>query len=103
MPLFICDKCNVIENTALGFYWSRNRESWTDASLNRLALCSECTPKIFADGSKTGLGKWHGKFPKEIATKETVLEIGLENFVISRPLDVLFDAQERRRILDVSG
>jgi hypothetical protein len=24
MPLFVCDECNAVENTALGHYWSRN-------------------------------------------------------------------------------
>lgn len=44
MPLFICKKCNVIENTALGSYWGV-----------KIKLCSECSR-----------GKWHNQFKKEI-------------------------------------
>ncbi len=49
MPLFACSKCNAVENTALGEYWSRIKDP----------LCSECS-------SLCG-GKWHGRFPKERA------------------------------------
>ena len=45
MPLFRCEKCKTIENTALSPY------SWTSEE----KLCSECDPRI---------GKWHNKFPK---------------------------------------
>jgi len=45
MPLFVCDKCKCIENTALSpIYWFEQKR-----------LCSECHK-----------GKWHGKFKKEI-------------------------------------
>ena len=43
MPLFVCQKCKCIENSALGSYWGQKKK-----------LCSEC---------KTG--KWHGRFKKE--------------------------------------
>jgi hypothetical protein len=56
MPLFICDQCHAIENTALGSFWHRR-------SQNLPVLCSEC-----------GRGKWHGHWPKAIATKDTVRE-----------------------------
>jgi hypothetical protein len=46
VPVFICENCGCIENTAVSNYWSRG---------NGPALCSECDPKI---------GKWHGRFPK---------------------------------------
>lgn len=49
MPLFICDKCKTIENTALCRYWSRDQDT------KGKALCSECDPKI---------KKWHGEFEK---------------------------------------
>lgn len=60
MPLFICDNCDTIENTACCWYWSRN-----DKSLGHdgRALCSVCEPTI---------GKWHGRFPRQFATEETV-------------------------------
>ena len=63
MPLFICEKCECVDNTALGSYWSRNIGVF-DAPFN-IALCSECAPLTFNDGTKTGYsGKWHGKFEK---------------------------------------
>ncbi len=42
MPLFVCSKCNGIDNTATaaGGYW-----------LEKIKLCAEC---------KTG--QWHGRF-----------------------------------------
>jgi hypothetical protein len=43
MSLFVCEKCQTIENTALGKYWGENKK-----------LCSEC-----------GWEKWHGRFEKE--------------------------------------
>lgn len=47
MPLFNCEKCGAVENTALGAYWGRKHQKQPE-------LCSECHT-----------GKWHGKFPKE--------------------------------------
>lgn len=47
MSLFVCEKCNCIENTALCWYWSR---------LNKEKLCSKCDPEI---------KKWHDIFPRE--------------------------------------
>lgn len=51
MPLFKCEGCGCIENTALGHYW----DAWIgDGKLgNGKHLCSEC-----------GDGTWHGRFPK---------------------------------------
>jgi hypothetical protein len=46
VPVFICESCSCIENTAVSNYWSRG---------NGPALCSECDPEI---------GKWHGRFLK---------------------------------------
>ena len=43
MSLFTCQKCQTIENTALGQYWTAKEK-----------LCSECA-----------FGKWHGRFEKE--------------------------------------
>ena len=48
MPLFVCEKCKNIENTALSRYWSKKY------CTNNTALCSECDS-----------GEWHGKFQKE--------------------------------------
>lgn len=66
MPLFVCDKCGCIDNTALGFYWAKDVDGmWKDGELQGLALCSECAPKEYSDGGKTRFGKWHGKFTKK--------------------------------------
>jgi hypothetical protein len=71
MGLFVCDKCGCVENTALGFWWSRDmakRDNWFKGILddyNGEALCSECCPTHFGDGSKTDKGIWHNRFPKE--------------------------------------
>lgn len=46
MPLFSCERCKNIDNTALTLYWMNMKHP----------LCSSCDPKI---------NKWHGAFPKE--------------------------------------
>lgn len=48
MPLFKCSKCEAVENTALGDFWTNQIEP----------ICSECET-----------GKWHGEFPKINATE----------------------------------
>jgi hypothetical protein len=70
MSLFVCAKCECIENTALGHYWMKSRVEqfkWTpeNEQFKGYPLCSECEPIYFIDGSKNGKGKWHGRFPKE--------------------------------------
>lgn len=47
MPLFICDKCHTLENTALSGYWWKGEGP---------ALCSACDPQF--DGG-------HKRFPRE--------------------------------------
>lgn len=65
MSIFVCDECGAMENTALGHYWSRNSVTFKDESKNGKALCSECTPTKYSDGSlNEDGGKWHNKFPK---------------------------------------
>ena len=67
MPLFVCDRCGCVDNTACGgTYWTRNQnEEYFDGIKNGEALCAECTPKIFSDGSTNEYGGiWHNKFPK---------------------------------------
>jgi hypothetical protein len=52
MPIFVCDQCDCVDNTALGGnYWSRltKRESRGTG----VVLCAECVT-----------GTWHGEFPK---------------------------------------
>lgn len=50
MPLFECDQCHCVENTALGNYWMPH--AYKDGPVQ----CSECET-----------GKWHGKFDKKPA------------------------------------
>ena len=66
MPLFICENCGTIDNTATGFYWSRKFIKFKDSKFNGKALCCECVPDTYDDGSKRRKsGKWHNHFPKE--------------------------------------
>ena len=51
MPLFKCEECGCVENTALCWYWPRQAKKQS-------LLCSECDPDI---------GKWHGMFEKRTA------------------------------------
>jgi hypothetical protein len=64
MALFICENCGCIENTALGFYWGREFVKFKDESMDGKALCSECAPSHFADGTRAGRCVWHGRFEK---------------------------------------
>ena len=64
MSLYNCEKCGCIENTALGFYWTRDWKDWPLEYRDK-KLCSECGPPKFSDGVPTGFGEWHGLFQKE--------------------------------------
>lgn len=86
MGLFKCAKCECIENTALGFYWTRMRPEgfdWDESNkdFKGMPLCSECAPKTYSDThKKTGYGVWHGKFPKEhISTYTEVQKMQIDN------------------------
>lgn len=81
MSLFICAKCGCIDNTATSSYWGLTRlgakdDYIYDESLKEykgMPLCSECAKIVFhKDNSTPNVvpGKWHGKFPKELATEE---------------------------------
>lgn len=70
MSLFVCDNCDVVENTALAGYrgyhgrrialTDKEREAhpdWEEAGLgDGTARCSACNPEV---------GKWHGKWVQE--------------------------------------
>lgn len=80
MPLFICDLCECIENTALGHYWGRDQDYFGKPELRGKALCSECSPAVFGDGSvNTDGGRWHGRFEKRRATPEVLASAGFMN------------------------
>lgn len=70
MGVFKCAKCGCLENTALGLYWTRDYIDWyvwdeTNEEYKGQPLCSECAPKTFKDGTKTGWGEWHSHFEKK--------------------------------------
>ena len=76
MPLFVCELCGAIDNTACGGTFWRSKSSVgkktyeTDTELFcKEALCCLCAT-----------GEWHHEFPYEIATRESVIEMGLDNF-----------------------
>lgn len=82
MPLFVCDECDAIENTALGHFHSRNSNTlWSDEYVGK-ALCSKHRPLSFRDGTPNDKPrKWHGRFVRQIATLEIIESIGRDNFI----------------------
>lgn len=67
MPIFVCDECNTMENTALGHYWARSIIDFKDESKNGKALCSACVPSEYSDGSisSKNTGEWHDRFERK--------------------------------------
>jgi len=64
MPVFICNNCGCLENTALSQY------AWQKYHKDLKPVCSECDPDI---------GKWHGKFEKKKPPKGWL--IGKDGFI----------------------
>lgn len=70
MAIFRCEKCGCAENTVFGLYWLADyfaeNADWSEVGeeFRGKRLCSECAPSKLKDGTPTGYGKWHGKFPK---------------------------------------
>ena len=82
MPVFICDLCDAIDNTGVGWYWERNDDYLADKTLKGKALCTCCAPSEYKDGKPTEYtGEWHGRFEKTIATEEYIKEIGFPYFI----------------------
>lgn len=52
MPLFVCQKCLHVENTALSDYWVQEMDAHERGGAFG-PVCSECRT-----------GDWHGQFPK---------------------------------------
>ena len=98
MPLFVCDECSAIDNTATGSYWSRERVQWKDRAKNGKALCSQCSPTEYSDGSlNSDGGKWHGLFTRTIATPEVLVRMKLKNFVYLGPFEHLWEETKTKR------
>lgn len=69
MSLFICAKCECIENSAFGLWASRNNPEWykwdeVGVEYKGKPLCSECMPRFYINGTPHGR-KWHDRFVKE--------------------------------------
>ena len=75
MPMYRCQQCGCAENTALGFYWLTDRESYPE-EYRRKRLCSEHGPTHYASGVPTKFGKWHGDFEQKPATGYLVTDHG---------------------------
>jgi hypothetical protein len=75
---YICEKCGCIDNTALGFYWTKNSKSMWPEEVVGKALCCECGPTHYKDGGLTEFGTWHNRFRKkhwsECGTKEEIIK-----------------------------
>ena len=68
MPLFQCQKCGCVDNSACGHYWRANRPEkydWTDMEEYRgMKLCAVCGPRNYANGAPTEFGVWHKRFKR---------------------------------------
>lgn len=67
MPVFLCSKCGVMDNTALTHYW------WQVHEEKKPPLCSLCDPEI---------GKWHGDFERQTLPPDHV--VGPDGFVYQK-------------------
>lgn len=87
MPSYICEKCGCVDNSACGGnYWDfvGKYNCYKDEYANTHALCVECTPTEFNDGSLVDkAGKWHNKFKKkhwsEYGTKEELIAMCIKD------------------------
>lgn len=75
MPLFRCEKCGCVENTATGFFYGREDEGWP-VDVRGKALCSACAPAVGPHGEPTGFGAWHGMFPQRPAAGMLIDQLG---------------------------
>ena len=64
MPIFMCEECGCIENTALSNFWDRYYDA---VDKPKPALCSECDPDI---------KKWHGSWEKKSAAGMILMDDG---------------------------
>lgn len=73
MSIFQCTRCGVAENSALGVYNSRHRNSRFFSGVeDGEALCCMCAPSTYKDGSPTKYtGQWHNRFTRHFLPKKS--------------------------------
>ena len=69
MSLFQCEVCGCGENTALSMQgcdgYAATFFDWSGFEGHKgKKLCSACAPTNYKDGKPSGLGVWHGQFPR---------------------------------------
>lgn len=69
MSLFQCGNCGCCENTSLAMQgcdgYAETFFDWVGFEDRKgKKLCSACAPTRYTDGNDTGLGVWHGRFPR---------------------------------------
>ena len=71
MAIFQCTRCGVAENSALGIYNRRHRNSRFFSNVeDGEALCCMCAPSMYKNGSPTKYtGQWHGCFERHYLPK----------------------------------
>lgn len=74
MSLFQCENCGCCENTALSCQgcsgYAVKFFDWTGLEDRKgKKLCSACAPASHSDFTPSGLGKWHGEFPRTYLPK----------------------------------
>ncbi len=73
MPLFVCDNCDTIDNTACAHFWSRHDAEMFAPEFVGKALCACCAPQQYLNGKPTTFdGQWHGRFPQQKASAEYI-------------------------------
>ena len=95
MPLFVCNECDHIENTAYGVYFGREFIKFFNTSKNNKALCRNCTPTQYEDGSLVRK-KAHYIFETFIATEQKIQEMGLDQFIYLGKFSYLFKKERSR-------
>lgn len=74
MGIFVCDRCHGFENTAYGTYHNRDSMSMLyEGCKDGEALCTACLPVTYLSGRSTRFsGVWHNRFPRKLATFESI-------------------------------
>ena len=65
MPIYQCEECGCVDNTARTNYWVRNRKHLISGEYLGRALCSACGPNLYLSGEKTPWGQWHNAFKRQ--------------------------------------